>query len=236
MIRLFAVTTSDAVIRRNAATAASLALHGALVALLLVPVGVAVKQGLLEQLAVYLLPPDAPGGEVPSHGDAPFSTLNSAAGAADRGTSAPREPRQPDQIVAQGDLPLMSAVDLLVASRPRAEDHALTEIEVDSAVVRDAASAAPEYPRALLKRGFEGSAAVLYVVDTLGLVDTSTYRVVTATHPDFAVAVRQALPDMKFRPAIQQGHRVRQLVQQTFRFRVTTRDTLPAPLPPQPGA
>jgi len=234
MLRLFASRTSDAVIRRNAATAASLALHAALLALLLVPVGVAVKQGLLEQLAVYLVPPDALGGDTPSRGDAPFSTVSSAAGAAAPGPVPRRESPRADAIVAGGDLPLMSAVNLLVAARPRAEDHALSEIEVDSAVVRDAASAAPEYPRALLKRGFEGTAAVLYVVDTLGLVDTVTYRVIAASHPDFAAAVRLALPDMRFRPAIQQGHRVRQLVQQTFRFRITRTDSIRAPneLPP----
>jgi TonB family protein len=78
-----------------------------------------------------------------------------------------------------------------------------------------------------LQRGIEGSAAVRYVVDTLGNVDTLTYRVVSATHEEFALAVRRALPHMRFRPAVQGGQRVRQLVQQTFTFRVTRRDTVP---------
>lgn len=237
MIRLFAAATSDPVIRRNAATAASLALHGLVLALLLVPVGVAVKQGLFEHLVVYLVPPDKPAGDEHSLGDAPFAAVASDAGAGgQQGAPAAREATDPDVIVTRGDVPLMGALELVAASRPRAEDNAMTELEVDSAVVRDPTSAAPDYPPALLRRGFEGSAAVLYVVDTLGGVDTLTYRVIAASHPDFAVAVRRALPEMRFRPAIQRGHRVRQLVQQTFRFRIVPRDTLRAPQPQHPTA
>jgi TonB family protein len=109
-------------------------------------------------------------------------------------------------------------------------DNALTVIEVDSEVVRDPTSAAPEYPAQLLAKGLEGWAMVRYVVDTLGQVDTLTYRVLQATHMGFARAVRLALPNMRFRPAIQSGNRVRQLVEQTFRFRISASDSSrPAP-------
>jgi protein TonB len=60
-----------------------------------------------------------------------------------------------------------------------------------------------------------------------------TYRVVKATHPDFAVAVRRALPGMRFRPAIRGGFVVRQLAEQVFTFRIAPRDTVRVrPLPP----
>jgi TonB family protein len=109
-------------------------------------------------------------------------------------------------------------------------DNALTVIEVDSEVVRDPTSAAPAYPPQLLSKGLEGWAMVRYVVDSTGQVDTLTYRVVQATHAGFAHAVRLALPSMRFRPAIQGGNRVRQLVEQTFRFRISTSDSgRPAP-------
>lgn len=236
MIHRFPAAPAEAGLRRHAATAVSLALHALLLALLLVPVGVAVKQGLLDRLAVYLVPPDLPSGNASPQGEAAFAAVRSRAGTAARAPLARPTTDTPNPNASRGELPLLSAVALQAATRPRAADHALTELEVDSAAVRDPASAAPEYPPALLKRGFEGFAAVLYVVDTLGTVDTVTYRVIAASHPDFAGAVRRALPEMHFRPALQQGHRVRQLVQQTFRFRVTLRDTLPTPRPPQPTA
>jgi hypothetical protein len=66
-------------------------------------------------------------------------------------------------------------------------------------------------------------------------VDTTTYRVLTATHGDFAVAVRRALPNMHFRPALQSGVKVRQLVEQSFRFRMA-RDTTSRNPAPKPSA
>jgi protein TonB len=108
-------------------------------------------------------------------------------------------------------------------------------LEVDSAVVREPTSAAPEYPAHLLNSGLQGLAEVRYVVDTLGFVDTLSYRVVRATHIDFAVSVRRALPGMRFRPAMRSGIRVRQLVEQTFRFKITA-PTGPVTPPKDSGA
>ena len=103
----------------------------------------------------------------------------------------------------------------------------LSEIEVDSTVRRDLTSAAPEYPLELLSMGIEGSTDVLFVVDSTGVVDLSTFRVVRATHPLFAAAVQLALPNMKFRPAILRGVPVPQLVEQSFAFKVRIPDTIP---------
>ena len=104
-------------------------------------------------------------------------------------------------------------------------ESVLTELEVDSAVRRDPFSAAPEYPLDLLGLNIEGSAFVLYVVDSTGEVDMRTYRVVRATHPGFAAAVQRALPRMRFSPAVLHGQPVRQLVQQNFAFRIQRPDT-----------
>jgi hypothetical protein len=38
-------------------------------------------------------------------------------------------------------------------------------------------------------------------VDTTGFADTSSLRIMSATHPDFVTAVREALPYMRFEPA-----------------------------------
>lgn len=236
MIRLFAPPTSDAVLRRSALTAGNLLLHVLALVVLAVPIGQAIESGLLDRSVVYLVPAEKPGGIEHSLGEAPVAAVATNAGREARGAPAETEAPESEAIEARGEVPVFSAADLAGTSQPRAVEKALTELEVDSAVVRDPLSAAPHYPSMLLRKGVEGSAAVLYIVDTLGAVDTMSYRVVAATHAEFAVAVRRALPDMRFRPAIQSGHRVRQLVQQTFRFRITPRDSIRAPQDAAPPA
>jgi hypothetical protein len=59
-----------------------------------------------------------------------------------------------------------------------------------------------------------------YVVDTTGFADTSSFRVIKSTHPEFIVAVREALPYMRFRPAKIGQLKVRQLVEQQFSFKI----------------
>jgi TonB family protein len=235
MIRLFAPPTPDAVIRRNAMTAGSFALHLVVLALLFIPIGRAVQTGLFDRLVVFLVPPDDQGGEEHSTGDAPAAAVATESGPAEGSSSAAEAEAGPARR-SSATVPTLSMANLDPERLLRPEDHALTELQVDSTVMRDPSSAAPEYPRWMLQKGIEGSAAVLYVVDSTGLVDTSSYRVISATHPDFAVAVRLALPEMRFRPAIQDGHPVRQLVQQTFRFRLTRTDSIRAPSdPPSPA-
>lgn len=100
------------------------------------------------------------------------------------------------------------------------DDSVYTEIEVDSSAMRFPWSAAPQYPARLLRERVEGVVRVQYVVDTTGFADTTSFRVVSATDSDFAVAVRSALPNMRFAPAKIGELRVRQLVQQDFTFRI----------------
>jgi TonB family protein len=99
-------------------------------------------------------------------------------------------------------------------------DSIMTEFMVDSAVVRYEDGASPSYPESMLRRRIEGSVIVQYVVDTLGHADTLTFRVISATHADFARAVKSTLPRMRFRPAIMANRLVPQLVQQPFAFRI----------------
>jgi hypothetical protein len=104
-------------------------------------------------------------------------------------------------------------------------DTVLTVLEVDSAVTRYEDSAAPAFPPAMLLKNIEGTVAAQFIVDTLGRVDTTSFHVLESTHPDFSLAVRQALPGMRFHPAVAASHKVRQLVQQMFSFKILT----PAP-------
>jgi hypothetical protein len=107
------------------------------------------------------------------------------------------------------------------ASVPNAVyDTVATAVDVDSAVTRFADSAAPAYPPKLLELKVEGGAYVQFVVDTLGLPDTTSFRVISATHPEFAQSVRDALPGMRFHPAILRSKKVPQLVEQPFMFKI----------------
>jgi outer membrane biosynthesis protein TonB len=100
------------------------------------------------------------------------------------------------------------------------EDSVASILDVDSAVQRDPESAAPAYPRDLLAKHVEGSVATTYVVDTLGFADPTSLKILSASDSQFARAVREALPYMRFRPAILRNRKVRQLVSQTFLFRI----------------
>ena len=99
-------------------------------------------------------------------------------------------------------------------------DSIMTEFMVDSAVVRYEDGASPTYPESMLRRRIEGTVIVQYVVDTLGHADTLTFRVISATHADFARAVKTTLPRMRFKPAIMANKLVPQLVQQPFAFKI----------------
>jgi hypothetical protein len=90
----------------------------------------------------------------------------------------------------------------------------------------DEAPVHPYYPNALLgprtdsvsRHGGENFAYVEFVVDTTGRVEMDSYSAISMTHPLFADAVREALPIARFHPAVQQGRRVRQVIQQRFDF------------------
>ena len=97
---------------------------------------------------------------------------------------------------------------------------AFSIVDVDSAAERDPMSAAPIYPRELLARNIEGSAVLRFVVDSTGLIDLGTIKLVEATHPQFVNAVRDAMPRMRFRPAKVGSLAVRQLAEQLFKFEI----------------
>jgi hypothetical protein len=99
-------------------------------------------------------------------------------------------------------------------------DTAFSVLEVDEMVERYPSSAAPVYPRELIAIGAEGLVQAVYVVDTVGRVDTTTIKVVYSDDPRFTASVTTALGQMLFRPARRGGKTVRQLVEQKFRFKI----------------
>lgn len=114
--------------------------------------------------------------------------------------------------------------------------------EVDNPAAYDPRSAAPAYPDSLQSAGIEGSVVTQFIVDTTGRAADSSLVIIGATHPRFTQSVRDALPRMLFRPAEISGVKIRQLVQQTFSFRLPARQgaardstrgrSAPMPVPP----
>ena len=76
----------------------------------------------------------------------------------------------------------------------------------------------PAYPDSLRRARIPGEALVEFVVDTTGHVEIETLSVVSATHPAFGRAARDAIHAAAFTPAQRQGRLVRQLVQLPVRF------------------
>jgi TonB family protein len=111
-------------------------------------------------------------------------------------------------------------------------DSVYSILDVEESATRSEGSAAPAYPPELMKEGTEGGVFIRFVVDSTGRADSSTIEIVRASHPLFAMAVRQAVPQMMFSPASMGGRHVRQAVEQNFEFRITAPDhTKTKPVP-----
>jgi TonB family protein len=106
-------------------------------------------------------------------------------------------------------------------------DSVYSMLTVDEMAVRMEGSAAPAYPPELMKANIEGTVMLRYVIDSTGRADPGSVLVLASSHPLFLQAVRDALPGMRFSAALVDGRPVRELVEQSFSFRIA----LPPPAP-----
>ncbi len=94
-----------------------------------------------------------------------------------------------------------------------------TATEVDTPAAPDSGDLIrPVYPDSMFNNAVPGRALAEFVVDATGDVNMDTFSIVTATHPQFGEAVRRAVKDQRYRPAVRRGSRVQQVVQQPFDF------------------
>ncbi len=77
------------------------------------------------------------------------------------------------------------------------------------------------YPDALRRAKVEGEVFVSFIVGPDGLADLGSFKIIKSSHPLFAQAVQNALPQMRFNPPLVGGKPVRQLVQQPFTFSIS---------------
>jgi outer membrane biosynthesis protein TonB len=142
------------------------------------------------------------------------------------------KPTVPDETVGRQFADSLTAPPTAPVAAP--QDSVFSVLDVDTAVVRSASSAAPAYPLKLLQAHIQGAVAARYVVDTTGFADMTSFEVIRATNPEFVDAVRDALPYMRFKPAKIGPIKVRQLVEQQFTFKIN--DTVVAtPKAQKPG-
>ncbi len=93
-----------------------------------------------------------------------------------------------------------------------------TSDQVDDPAELPQGSVTPIYPDALWRAGVNGRVVVELIVDTAGVIEPGSLRVVSTTHPYFAAAVKSALEGAAFRSAVLAGKAVRQIVQLPFVF------------------
>jgi TonB family protein len=214
--------------------------HGAILTVLLISSRPAIRAAteFEERIAEYFFPKDrAPklGEESLAYLRVPDGARASAAatGAADEGSGRDARKTLHDPLKLQVQKPAQGSAgtpDLIAAQQKMAEAvGAFALLDVDSAAIRDPRSAAPAYPADMEARGVDGIVKVRFVVDSTGLIDVTTIRILETTNESFARAVRAAMPGMRFRPAMIGGKFVRQLSEQDFAFRVQPK-AVPVPL------
>jgi protein TonB len=89
---------------------------------------------------------------------------------------------------------------------------------VDKPALARAGNPSPRYPDVLRRANVTGEVVVQVVVDTTGLADMSTLRVLSSAHPLLTEAVRATFPRARFVPAETGGRKVRMWVVQSFVF------------------
>jgi TonB family protein len=90
--------------------------------------------------------------------------------------------------------------------------------EVDQHARRILDGIEPAYPDSLRPLGIDGKVLAQFVVDTTGLVDTTSILTEAYGQPLFAASVRQALATMHFTVAQKGGHKVEEEIEQSFVF------------------
>lgn len=96
---------------------------------------------------------------------------------------------------------------------------AYDENQVDRAV-EVTRSSPPRYPESLRSVNVEGAVVMRFIVSADGKVEPGSIEVVSTPHKLFGDAVRAALLNTRYRPAEAAGKAVRQMVEQTFHFRL----------------
>ncbi len=127
-------------------------------------------------------------------------------------------------VVPQWVLGLAPRQQSLIVAHEREHAHvydpAYFEFQVERPVVQIPGVGAPAYPAALRASRVEGEVQAQFVVNKGGQAEVGTFKILRATNDLFAAAMRSAFPNMRFSAAEIRGRKVRQIVHQSFQFRL----------------
>lgn len=143
-------------------------------------------------------------------------------GAVASGEAVPqgKAPIGPPSAEAPGGLPGKDMRLEIPVDTYETPDSVYSILQVDESAARADGSGAPIYPPGMIKAKIEGSVRARFVVDTTGRADPESVVILKATNDEFTEAVTEAIPRMAFTPAIIAGRRVRQMVEQSFGFKL----------------
>ena len=201
----------------------SVAAHALLIGAAVHGTGARARQ-LLEKVAdevLYLPPPDRRASSVPSAERIAYLEMGAGADLSAKGrpTATPAGKPQDGKARLGDDLGMDASAQ---ADRPAGTnpDSVYSILTVEESATREQGSAAPVYPAELMATNVEGSVTARYVVDTTGRADPASIQILRETNPGFAKSVREAIPGMRFTPGMVQSRPVRQMVEQSFEFRL----------------
>jgi outer membrane biosynthesis protein TonB len=171
-----------------------------------------------QQALQYLLPPDrTPKPEQQSikyvargHGEAPFG--------GDAGALKYRVNAASSRVRRAGEASARDKENSLASAVEDLPENTYSVLDVDTAVFRYEDSAAPAYPISMIARNISGYAKMQFIVDSSGVIDMSSVKTLSASHQEFAAAVRAAMPRMRYHPAKIGPRAVGQLAEQNFVF------------------
>ena len=106
-------------------------------------------------------------------------------------------------------------------AQPVQSDQPYWDFQVEKPAQWIQGTGAPKYPDMLKNAGVQGSVLATFVIDTMGRAEMSTFKVLRSPQELFTLAVRNALPGMRFLPAEVGNRKVKQVVQQEFAFTIT---------------
>src|SRR4029079_2097744 len=105
-----------------------------------------------------------------------------------------------------------SAKGVVGGTAPVNSDQPYFEFQVEKQVATIPGQPGPVYPDMLKSANVEGELLAQFVVDTTGVSEAGTFKVLKSTNEQFTNSVKNALPRMKFYPAEVGGRKVKQLV------------------------
>jgi len=118
---------------------------------------------------------------------------------------------------------LLHGRPLVASPEPASTEETFFDFQVEKQARPTAGSGLPVYPEPLRVASVEGEALAQFVVDTMGLAQLSTFKILKSTDPWLTSAVYGVLPRLRLTPAEIKGRKVRELVQEPFAFNLRHR-------------